>query len=107
MQNQHQKITGYRDLSQAEIDLMNAIKAHGAAFELLRKDILAHLSAQYDATCQPAEADGSINPRSPEKQAEFDRITAAGPFQWLAVGTTQLQQGLMAVTRAVAQPTSF
>lgn len=26
MENQHQKITGYRDLSQEEIDSMNAIK---------------------------------------------------------------------------------
>jgi hypothetical protein len=26
MENQHQKITGYRDLSQDEIDLMNLIK---------------------------------------------------------------------------------
>ena len=27
MENQHQQIKGYRDLSQAEIDAMNAIKA--------------------------------------------------------------------------------
>ena len=30
MENQHRKITGYRELSQAEIDLMNRIKAKGA-----------------------------------------------------------------------------
>ena len=30
MDNQHQKISGYRDLSQDEIDLMNEIKAHEA-----------------------------------------------------------------------------
>ena len=29
MENQHRKITGYRELSQEEIDLMNRIKAHG------------------------------------------------------------------------------
>lgn len=29
MENQHQKITGYRDLTQAEIDMMNKIKALG------------------------------------------------------------------------------
>ena len=29
MENQHQHIKGYRDLSQAEIDAMNAIKAKG------------------------------------------------------------------------------
>jgi len=27
MDNQHRKITGYRELSQAEIDLMNMVKA--------------------------------------------------------------------------------
>lgn len=29
MDNQHKKIKGYRDLSQAEIDLMNEVKAIG------------------------------------------------------------------------------
>jgi len=29
MDNQHQQIKGYRDLTQAEIDLMNQIKAEG------------------------------------------------------------------------------
>lgn len=31
MENQHRKIAGYRDLSQAEIDAMNAVKRLGAA----------------------------------------------------------------------------
>ena len=30
MENQHRQIKGYRELSQAEIDLMNKIKAKGA-----------------------------------------------------------------------------
>ena len=29
MENQHEKIKGYRDLTQEEIDLMNLAKAHG------------------------------------------------------------------------------
>jgi hypothetical protein len=29
MENQHQQIKGYRDLSQEEIDLMNEVKAEG------------------------------------------------------------------------------
>ena len=33
MENQHRKIIGYRELSQEEIDLMNEIKALGAAIE--------------------------------------------------------------------------
>lgn len=32
MDNQHKKITGYRDLSQAEINAMNAVKALEAQF---------------------------------------------------------------------------
>jgi len=29
LENQHRKITGYRELTQQEIDLMNEIKDHG------------------------------------------------------------------------------
>jgi hypothetical protein len=40
VENQHQKITGYRDLTQEEIDLMNEVKAKaeevGAIVEKLR-----------------------------------------------------------------------
>lgn len=32
MDNQHKKISGYRDLSQAEIDAMNEVKAMEAKF---------------------------------------------------------------------------
>lgn len=31
MDNQHKMITGYRDLSQEEIDMMNEVKRHGQA----------------------------------------------------------------------------
>jgi hypothetical protein len=41
MDNQHKKITGYRDLSQAEIDLMNEIKQ----FEETAAEIVARVSA--------------------------------------------------------------
>ncbi|MDM1330014.1 Acb2/Tad1 domain-containing protein [Acinetobacter indicus] len=74
MENQHQKIKGYRDLSQEEIDLMNEIKAKGVE--------LGELVAKLRAT------DG------------LDQ-------RWVSIGTTDLQTGLMALTRGVAQPTSF
>ena len=74
MQNQHQKIKGYRDLSQEEIDLMNEIKAKGVE--------LGELVAKLRAT------DG------------LDQ-------RWVSIGATDLQTGLMALTRGVAQPTSF
>lgn len=35
MENQHKKIKGYRDLSQAEIDAMNAVKSEGERLRLL------------------------------------------------------------------------
>lgn len=84
MDNQHQKIKGYRDLSQAEIDLMNEIKAKTAEVGVLC-DKLATASAP---------------PRAPIAQGELDG-------RWVAIGRTHLQEGFMALTRAVAQPTSF
>ena len=35
MDNQHKKIKGYRDLSQAEIDAMNAIKEKGENLRIM------------------------------------------------------------------------
>ena len=75
MDNQHKKITGYRDLSQQEINLMNEIKAQGEVLRLLH-------SRLYEAT--------------PLVDA-----------RWLDIGKAHLQQGIMALVRAVAQPTTF
>lgn len=41
MENQHQKIKGYRDLSQSEIDAMNSIKALEADAAELFKQVQA------------------------------------------------------------------
>lgn len=45
MENQHRKITGYRDLTQSEIDTMNAIKAKCAEVGALVKSIKEEGSA--------------------------------------------------------------
>lgn len=74
MENQHRKISGYRELSQHEIDLMNKIKAKGVELG----ELVAELRA----------ADG------------LDQ-------RWISIGATDLQTGLMAITRGVAQPTTF
>lgn len=74
MENQHRKITGYRELSETEIALMNEIKAK--AVEL--GDLVERLN------CVP-----SIDKR------------------WVSIGKTDLQTGIMALTRSVAQPTTF
>lgn len=39
MDNQHRKISGYRELTQDEIDLMNRIKAFGPELEALINDL--------------------------------------------------------------------
>ena len=74
MDNQHRQIKGYRELSQAEIDLMNKIKTKGAELG----DLVAELRAQ----------------------PGLDQ-------RWISIGATDLQTGLMALTRGVAQSTFF
>lgn len=44
MENQHQKISGYRELSQDEIDLMNEVKAKGVELGELVEKIKANES---------------------------------------------------------------
>lgn len=78
--NQHKKISGYRDLTQQEIDLMNEGKALAEQCRVYT-DKLRELSYPQDG--------GEIDPR------------------WLNIGITQLQQGFMAVIRSIARPTTF
>lgn len=80
MDNQHRAIKGYRELSAEEIALMNEIKGKGAELG----DLVERLRA-----AKSADGQMLLDPR------------------WIAIGQTNLQQGLMALTRAVAQPTSF
>lgn len=67
-------VTGYRKLSQAEVDLMNEIKAKGD-----------------------------------EMGALIDKLRATPGLdgRWVAIGATNIQTGVMALVRAVAQPTNF
>jgi hypothetical protein len=74
MDNQHREITGYRELTEAEIALMNEVKQHG-------EDLDALVTKLHDVP-------------------DVDQ-------RWVAIGRTELQQGLMALVRAVARPTSF
>jgi hypothetical protein len=74
------KITGYRQLTEEEVALMNEGKELaqqvGAWIEKLRK-------------LTPENTDNPLDQR------------------WISIGTTQLQQGFMAVTRGIAKPTTF
>ncbi|HEN9526050.1 TPA: DUF7681 family protein [Acinetobacter baumannii] len=95
MENQKTPIKGYRDLSQPEIDLINEIKAHGEALEVLTQKVRDHVGNQYQTAFDNND------------QEEDKRLTQAQPDRWLNIGITNLQQGLMALTRTVAQSTNF
>jgi hypothetical protein len=67
-------VTGYRTLSQTDVDLMNRIKAKGD---------------ELGALVEEMRGDPGIDQR------------------WLSIGQTDCQKGIMALVRAVAQPTNF
>jgi len=80
MENQHQKITGYRDLCQEEIDLMNEAK---------------QLSVQVGALIAKLSASDAV-----PTEAGIDQ-------RWLSIAKTDLQKGFMSLIRSIAQPTTF
>ncbi|MFZ6686598.1 DUF7681 family protein [Undibacterium sp. SXout11W] len=84
MENQHRKISGYRELCQDEIDLMNEGKA------------LAERVGQW------IEKTSKIGIRNEGTDAEV-KID----HRWLSIGKSHLQQGFMAAIRAIAKPTTF
>ncbi len=97
MENQHRKITGYRELSQVEIDLMNRIKAKGRELLELQAELVEMLVKQG----REKSADAAENT---DRHAELERFHAAEPMRWAAIGKTDIQTAVMALVRAVAQP---
>lgn len=114
MENQHRKITGYRELSQEEIDLMNKVKALGASFEAVLLEVQAHIEGQqddaygrvFDPEMGRKVAYGS---QLPDDMAAdlIQRLKDATPERFAALAKTDIQTALMYLTRAVAQPTFF
>lgn len=98
MDNQHRKIKGYRDLSQDDIDLMNRLKEKGEELRAL----LDETSTRLEGQCEYADVLQGQGDRS-----ERDRQDEAQPFRWLAIARTDLQTGIMAAVRAIAQPSTF
>lgn len=105
MENQHRKITGYRDLSQAEIDLMNRIKSAGAQLLTLHAEVLQHLQAKEKSIMAAMSSTEAESDSEKQAQAEYDRFWSAEPRRWAAIAKTDVQTGVMALVRAVAQPT--
>ena len=87
------KITGYRQLSEAEVALMNEGKA---------------LAEQCGAFITKLRTHGDTA-RGPGSLKDSD--SAPSPLlldqRWISIGATQLQQGFMAVIRGIAQPSTF
>lgn len=105
MENQHRKIHVYRELTQAEIDLMNEIKELGTQIEPLMKKIRAHIDAQHEKVKQD-EASG-VEVLVQNAADENARLVDADPYHWLNWASSGFQSNLMFATRAVAQPTFF
>lgn len=84
MDNQHEKIKGYRDLTQEEIDLMNEVK------ELAEKcgDLINKLEHS-SSTVTSLDTSPTIDKR------------------WVIIAKDNLQLGFMAAVRSVAKPTAF
>lgn len=110
MDNQHRKINGFRELNQIEIDLMNEVKAAEQTFLSLHDRIAAHLNTQDHADdrarAATLNAQGGAFYTCPEPSPDVvERHKQAEPRRWLAIAKTDLQTSLMAMTRAISQPT--
>lgn len=81
------KITGYRQLSEEEVALMNEDKA------------LAEACGDYIAKLRTYEPSTPV-PEGFRPGGTLDQ-------RWIAIGATDLQRGFMAVIRGIAQPTTF
>lgn len=91
MDNQHKAIKGYRDLSAAEIAMMNKIKSLAEQAGSLVAELRSIPNTTAGTLPQPA--DGWFG-------STIDQ-------RWVSIGATDLQTAFMALTRAVAQPTTF
>lgn len=85
------KISGYRQLTPADTLLINEAEALGNLMMDLHKRIV-ELN-----TDQILGAKGD--------NGEHDRLREAEPHRWASLGKTHIQQGVMCLVRAVAQPT--
>ena len=92
-------VTGYRALTDVEVSMINRIKAAGAALEALVAEVDMHLEAQAERSRYQLDGNAAV--------AEVARIRRAEPARWMAMARSDLQTGLMKLTRAIAQPSTF
>ena len=96
MDNQHRKISGYRELSQEEIDLMNRIKAKGAELLALHDELHKTLQDRKESLklSVKMERDGVYH--NTGASYRLDEFNKAEPLRWSAIGKTDIQTGIMA-----------
>lgn len=109
MENQHRKITGYRELNAEEIALMNEIKEIGPQIEAVILKVQAHVHKQrmkalYGQEDFEPSLNTAVDPLDPET---LKRLEDATPERFASMAKTEFQTGLMYLVRSVAQPTSF
>lgn len=99
MDNQHRLIAGYRELSPEEIALMNEIKSKAAEVGELVERLETGLVGGPALTpvTVPCGETGVLSVSAEEYEAH----------RWIEIGKGHLQQGFMALTRAVARPAGF
>lgn len=113
MDNQHRQIKGYRELTQYEIDVMNAVKQLGVAMQEQLTNVSVGITAQRNYVKrkqEEAEGASTVDVAATlmgEAAQETRRLDEAQPERWAAIARTHFQEGLMALTRAVAQPGFF
>ncbi len=95
MDNQHQHIKGYRDLSPEEIALMNEGKA------------LAEKCGAYVAKLRAMPATGANGVPFVTEPTDSTPACTSVDQRWISIGATDLQRGFMALIRGIAQPTTF
>lgn len=86
------KVTGYRQLSEAEAELMNEIKAHAEEVRTLVHRVQMHVESELS---------------KPLPDGHGPHSTVTHPLRWASEAQTDLQKGFMCLVRAVARPTTF
>lgn len=84
------KVTGYRQLSEAEVALMNEGKALAEQCGAFVAKLRTHPGVRPDGTAPTVLG-----------------MPPALDQRWVSIGATHIQEGFMAVIRGIAQPTTF
>lgn len=92
------KITGYRQLSVEEVQLMNEGKALAEACGTYVKKLREYVHSGHTDVTTNVRAD--VSPMSFKPGAALYQ-------RWVSIGATDLQTGFMALIRGIAQPTTF